>query len=269
MHDSRIWVPAPDEHVALAFNTGSGRWNHTNLKLNGARLQGSVGTTANNGHAVAFTATSFGMQSVSRGGITWWNLANNIPYVPASNEFNHPVLIEIPDSSDRCIIMARPQDGGLRIFGVSPASGQACLNWKPAGYTVRSTFTETPSWVSAPAVIRDGSGFLLYYALNLPNVAGSGQRSSLVAIKVDRFGVLTEDVVNDGHMFTQTHINIAPIAVVNAYGTSGANRHAVICITAVGGVFVFKYKDFGKNGGWRCWRRRCVCGRRVEHVDLQ
>jgi hypothetical protein len=239
LHDSHIWIPATDEHEALSVNANTGEAVRTTVVQNNHRLFGSVGTTAESGHAVAFASSIDGLVSFDTAAVKLWG--TNVDFLPVGQEFSHPVMFAVTTAAaDKCIVMSRPKNGGLFIAGANPVDGKPCLSWGVNGYTVRTKYTETPTWVSAPALLPDGSGYLLFYGVNLPTLGGV-LMSSLVSVKVDRYGVLSTTEVTDGVIFEGAHVNIAPIIFYNAFGSNSA---AVAVILSTGDVKLFDAKGF-------------------------
>lgn len=243
-HDNHVWIPATDEHIALAIQVNLGNISHTNLTDSKSRFYGSVGTTENSGHSVAFVSSKDHLVGLSSAAKKLWQSTAN--FVPAANEFSHPVMIELPGTTDRCVVMSKASASGLQIMGAAPTGGGPCLGWAAQGYTIRTKFTATPGWVSAPAAINDGKGVLLFYSVDLPNADGF-KLSALVSIKVDYYGVLSTGDVEDGLFFPDTHINTAPII---AYDAFGFNSPGVVVILGNGDVYTYNHKGFS-DGNYR------------------
>lgn len=238
-HDQHVWVPAADEHVAMSVDAKTGEHkNTTEPAQNGHRLLGMVGTTADSGHSVAILSTVDHMSSFNNVAKRLW--IAKVAFSQVAQESTHPVMIEYRVGATRCIIMSRVQNGGLYIVGVSPETGEACASWKQAGYTIRTKYTWSPSWVSAPAVIQDFNRFYLYYNINLPDEATgrAGHRSATIQIEIDKYGPVGTDQVLDGHIFNGVRMNMAPVAFLNAYG---ANKHAIAVVSDNGAVYIFDH----------------------------
>jgi hypothetical protein len=238
IHDERIWIPAADEHVAMSVFTKDGSHFNPSLALTNHRLMGMVAT---NPGAVAILSTVDRLSSFDNQANRLWQ--TDVRFAPVALESSHPVMIDF-GSNTRCIIVSKADSGGMRIAGVNPANGKACANWASAGYNLRTQYTWSATWVSAPAVIQEFGRFYLYYSVNLPDEGTNraGHRSALVQVEVDRYGPIGADQVYAGRLFNGQRLNIAPIAFLNAYG---ARAHAIAVIKDTGETLILNYKNIG------------------------
>lgn len=243
----RLWMPDHDYHGALELDVHTGEANYTVgiAANNDRRLQGSVGTVADNNYGVVFTDhctdCSDGLVAFSRTGQHSWSSSET--YAANLGEFSHPIFIDFADANVHCVVASSWSTLGHHLAAAGSSGGGRCGSWPSAGVRIKSDFTEEPSWVSAPAVLADGAaGFRLFYAINLPRDSTGNPQCSLVSYKVDRAGAYLEE----GLILSEASFcNAAPVAIMDAWG-SGA--HAVALSTAHGKLLLFAWKGFGAAG---------------------
>ena len=158
---------------------------------------------------------------------------------PRNNEFSHPVLLQLDYiRSTRCVMGTTFTDQGLFFSAVGSNNGNTCgaakNGWSADGYWIKRSFTQLPSWVSAPAVVPNDPGVALFWAANLQKGPSVPRHSSLVTVKADSSGPYIAEA--DGYIFTGTIINAAPVALLNAWGLG---VHAIVVATQTKGVQMF------------------------------
>ena len=253
-YNGKVWIPSGDYFGALLVDPATGAYSTTRgLGDNVHRFLGSAG--GRGGDAV-WTAplfntvgATYGVTALNGDGSKLWQSA--AVFESYRNEFAHPVSITLDEYA--CVITSEASFysgsfAGLFISGTDSETGYACGDWAAVGYYIRHPAIGNPQWVSAPAVIYDGSGTVfLAFALNRQSGGGgsgrSNWRAAVVLLQLDRTGVYEQPV--EFWDLDVTHLNAAPIVLRNAFG---AGVHGIGVATSHGEFLMFKWRGFTQTG---------------------
>ena len=265
-YGGRVWIPSGDYFGALLVDPLTGAVTATSgLGDNNHKFFGTAGGRGG-GSGKPWTALVFdifgaangvlGMSPDAGGTKLWTSSAQFQSYL---NEFIHPVSVQFKSTLpyDYSCILSSEASGevtsktGLYIAATDSETGESCAYWPAAGFYIRHPAIGDPQWVSAPAVITDGTATVfLAYAINRRN-GGSGAagpdranwRAAVVLLQADRTGVYEQPV--EFRDIDGAHLDMTPVVLRDAFGDG---HHGIAVATSHGQFLMFNWKGFTTAG---------------------